>query len=137
MYVLLLCISFFFSSRRRHTRCALVTGVQTCALPIFQAVRTIEGEDHAFACSSNEGGSGRLDDVAARLARVEEDMPDLAELACIAGMSLSVLRRRFKTRFGETLTDFELRHRFDSRSEEVRVGKGGGRTFKTRWWPYH
>src|SRR3546814_6511532 len=26
----------FFSSRRRHTRCALVTGVQTCALPICQ-----------------------------------------------------------------------------------------------------
>src|SRR3546814_7905317 len=25
----------FFSSRRRHTRCALVTGVQTCALPIL------------------------------------------------------------------------------------------------------
>src|SRR3546814_3788941 len=34
----MLCVSsysfFFFSSRRRHTRCALVTGVQTCALPI-------------------------------------------------------------------------------------------------------
>src|SRR3546814_15015325 len=30
MYVLV----FFFSSRRRHTRCALVTGVQTCTLPI-------------------------------------------------------------------------------------------------------
>src|SRR3546814_12368049 len=30
---LLLC--FFFASRRRHTRCALVTGVQTCALPIY------------------------------------------------------------------------------------------------------
>src|SRR3546814_3876338 len=28
---------FFFSSRRRHTRCALVTGVQTCALPIYAA----------------------------------------------------------------------------------------------------
>src|SRR3546814_9929567 len=27
-------VDFFFSSRRRHTRCALVTGVQTCALPI-------------------------------------------------------------------------------------------------------
>src|SRR3546814_11087076 len=27
---------FFFSSRRLHTRCALVTGVQTCALPILQ-----------------------------------------------------------------------------------------------------
>src|SRR3546814_9271986 len=26
---------FFFSSRRRHTSCALVTGVQTCALPIY------------------------------------------------------------------------------------------------------
>src|SRR3546814_14951379 len=29
---------FFFSSRRRHTRCALVTGVQTCALPICPSV---------------------------------------------------------------------------------------------------
>src|SRR3546814_13958906 len=28
-------VFFFFSSRRRHTRCALVTGVQTCALPIY------------------------------------------------------------------------------------------------------
>src|SRR3546814_9162101 len=27
-------VAFFFSSRRRHTMCALVTGVQTCALPI-------------------------------------------------------------------------------------------------------
>src|SRR3546814_9937571 len=27
-------LCFCFSSRRRHTRCALVTGVQTCALPI-------------------------------------------------------------------------------------------------------
>src|SRR3546814_11922334 len=31
-----LILSFFFSSRRRHTRCALVTGVQTCALPIYR-----------------------------------------------------------------------------------------------------
>src|SRR3546814_2426168 len=29
------CVCVFFSSRRRHTRCALVTGVQTCALPIL------------------------------------------------------------------------------------------------------
>src|SRR3546814_20739181 len=34
---LLRCDLFFFSSRRRHTRCALVTGVQTCALPILPA----------------------------------------------------------------------------------------------------
>src|SRR3546814_18044188 len=31
-------IFFFFSSRRRHTRCALVTGVQTCTLPICNLV---------------------------------------------------------------------------------------------------
>src|SRR3546814_3908398 len=30
-------VFFFFASRRRHTRCALVTGVQTCALPIFRS----------------------------------------------------------------------------------------------------
>src|SRR3546814_10217321 len=35
MLVYTVCFCFFFSSRRRHTRCALVTGVQTCALPIF------------------------------------------------------------------------------------------------------
>src|SRR3546814_9281779 len=33
----MLCVLMFvLSSRRRHTRCALVTGVQTCALPIWQ-----------------------------------------------------------------------------------------------------
>src|SRR3546814_8359092 len=32
---------FFFSSRRRHTRCALVTGVQTCALPIHELLQLI------------------------------------------------------------------------------------------------
>src|SRR3546814_9546727 len=36
---------FFFSSRRRHTRCALVTGVQTCALPIF---KDVSGQDVNF-----------------------------------------------------------------------------------------
>src|SRR3546814_10629292 len=40
---------FFFSSRRRHTRCALVTGVQTCALPICFSASTSTGTD---GCSS-------------------------------------------------------------------------------------
>src|SRR3546814_10109653 len=35
--VVVFCFCFFFSSRRRHTRCALVTGVQTCALPISRS----------------------------------------------------------------------------------------------------
>src|SRR3546814_1790151 len=36
------CVLFFFSSRRRHTRCALVTGVQTCALPICYHIHSVE-----------------------------------------------------------------------------------------------
>src|SRR3546814_7285381 len=32
----------FFSSRRRHTRCALVIGVQTCALPIYAVIHPSE-----------------------------------------------------------------------------------------------
>src|SRR3546814_18974792 len=42
-------IIFFFSSRGRHTKCALVTGVQTCALPIFKfcdsRIAVFRGED--------------------------------------------------------------------------------------------
>src|SRR3546814_6255396 len=34
---------FFFSSRRWHTSCALVTGVQTCALPIYRLFRDCRG----------------------------------------------------------------------------------------------
>src|SRR3546814_11085284 len=34
-------VLLFFSSRRRHTRCALVTGVQTCALPIAARLRVL------------------------------------------------------------------------------------------------
>src|SRR3546814_16447251 len=44
---------FFFSSRRRHTRCALVTGVQTCALPIllkaWPAGQPLPKADHLLA----------------------------------------------------------------------------------------
>src|SRR3546814_8224059 len=35
-------VVLFFSSRRRHTRCALVTGVQTCALPIYMAAQSMQ-----------------------------------------------------------------------------------------------
>src|SRR3546814_17438838 len=44
------CFCFFFSSRRRHTICALVTGVQTCALPIsFAACDFSFDISHAIA----------------------------------------------------------------------------------------
>src|SRR3546814_16114523 len=41
----MLCEFFFFSSRRRHTRFALVTGVQTCALPISRGGRRVGAAD--------------------------------------------------------------------------------------------
>src|SRR3546814_5727521 len=54
---------FFVSSRRRHTRCALVTGVQTCALPIClldargveQAVDVAEDEELVFGLHLRDG----------------------------------------------------------------------------------
>src|SRR3546814_9453661 len=48
----MLCMCFFFSSRRRHTRCALVTGVQTCALPIYGFL----SENEAFARAAADAG---------------------------------------------------------------------------------
>src|SRR3546814_1330916 len=48
--VALCCIYYvFFSSRRRHTRCALVTGVQSCALPISGVVHTLRAIPEACA----------------------------------------------------------------------------------------
>src|SRR3546814_10324329 len=55
---------FFFSSRRRHTRCALVTGVQTCALPISRHPGAVCGHNgcerqHAAAAdAAKEIGTG-------------------------------------------------------------------------------
>src|SRR3546814_8748351 len=46
---------FFFSSRRRHTRCALVTGVQTCALPIlFAAALGAAARKRKKRCAAEE-----------------------------------------------------------------------------------
>src|SRR3546814_11788458 len=49
---------FFFSSRRRHTRCALVTGVQTCALPICRTAEI------GALVSAGTGGSHPLFTIA-------------------------------------------------------------------------
>src|SRR3546814_8158678 len=60
--VLCLCLCsvsvFFFSSRRRHTICALVTGVQTCALPILRLLEVnfeLEGFNVLAAHDGAEG----------------------------------------------------------------------------------
>src|SRR3546814_19208454 len=49
---------FFFSSRRRHTRCALVTGVQTCALPI--SARRDDAEYRRFGLAGGDRGDRRV-----------------------------------------------------------------------------
>src|SRR3546814_7234599 len=54
---------FFFSSRRRHTRCALVTGVQTCALPI------LDDEGGGFEQHAVEAPLGIAQEGAARRRR--------------------------------------------------------------------
>src|SRR3546814_15707385 len=56
-------VIFFFSSRRRNTRCALVTGVQTCALPIYRrrgkGTGTGDAAGAAARCQGRGGGCGR------------------------------------------------------------------------------
>src|SRR3546814_3282125 len=54
MYVLFMSCFFFFSSRRRHTRVALVTGVQTFALPILVAAQVI-GNHQAVTVGGLQG----------------------------------------------------------------------------------
>src|SRR3546814_110914 len=54
---------FFFSRRRRHTRCALVTVVQTCALPIFRprdivTLKSLENAARVVACSGGSTNAG-------------------------------------------------------------------------------
>src|SRR3546814_10098204 len=75
-------VVFFFSSRRRHTRCALVTGVQTCALPIYpqELLRTVcwplndvnPKTVRRSSCGSRAAGPGREADA--------EDGADVGEI---------------------------------------------------------
>src|SRR3546814_20007298 len=50
---------FVFSSRRRHTSCALVTGVQTCALPFYALVAEQEFERQRHRHEIGEAGADR------------------------------------------------------------------------------
>src|SRR3546814_6286418 len=51
---------FLFSSRRRHTRCALVTGVQTCALPISTCAADAGLQEHMRALSDTRIRQGKF-----------------------------------------------------------------------------
>src|SRR3546814_17721793 len=69
---------FFFASRRRHTRCALVTGVQTCALPIAAGADKITlplsvSETHSLA--NLRRTHDQVIDEAAAIARMIREQP--------------------------------------------------------------
>src|SRR3546814_5057124 len=98
---------FFFSSRRRHTRCALVTGVQTCALPIFPK------RVHLTAALFQLGFHS-----------LSLDQHGMASLQRDEGMRNALAATEKKP--GAML-----------RSEERRVGKEGVSTCRSRWSPYH
>src|SRR3546814_11405947 len=106
---------FFFSSRRRHTRCALVTGVQTCALPIFRGAGRHCARRH------------RLYDARAttelRSAQIVAQRPD----------DPRPCRRWHRDRVAWA----KLRRMDPLRSEERRVGKECVSTCRSRWPPYH
>src|SRR3546814_7335771 len=106
---------FLFSSRRRHTRCSLVTGVQTCALPIYTACpRTSMSALHKS---------------------VETNRPDIAELLLIYGA-----RQDTRASLYDGDTPLQLAKRLgrnDLRSEERREGKEWVSTCRSRWSQYN
>src|SRR3546814_1934549 len=103
---------FCFSSRRRHTRCALVTGVQTCALPISLR-RDVLFDLVGDRPTVNLGGSV-----------VDAERAQLAKHA-------------FDDRVAGHPEPTENLHATIGRSEERRVGKEFVSTFRFRWSPYH
>src|SRR3546814_8207276 len=103
----MLFVFFFFSSRRRHTRCALVTGVQTCALPILEQklVEVDDGEllvrPSTFA-RKNSGSYYTHDDLVKLILRETLD-PLQGERLAAFDARLGELRRRRSQVPGEQL----------------------------------
>src|SRR3546814_13463019 len=112
-----MCWLFVFSSRRRHTRCALVTGVQTCALPIWSSTSR-PTSDRNRVHSNALTHSPRADELGRKVERHR-----------MAGGERAELMRSGKER------DIDGRQRH--RSEEGRGGKGGVRTCKSQRSPSH
>src|SRR3546814_11417372 len=125
---------FFFSSRRRHTRCALVTGVQTCALPIFivagglllawpqrgAAVGSVLGNlAVATACLC-----WALDNNLTR----KVSASDAVFIAGIKGLVAGITNLSFALALGAAWPTWPLLAGTQGRSEECRGGKEGDRS---------
>src|SRR3546814_11004667 len=106
---------FFFSSRRRHTRCALVTGVQTCALPIYYALVAGLIMPHLKARPTS-------------LVRAPDG---------VTGQMFFQKHMDTSGMTGLSLLPTELDPDHEPRSEERRVGKECVSTCRSRWSPYH
>src|SRR3546814_13177318 len=131
---------FFFSSRRRHTRCALVTGVQTCALPICSLNTGCAGVSHP-----QDAGHGQPGVVVENRARNAAEEGEGRHMAIAEG--LADLRRIGFDKAGIRVRQVhgkEVRlaldpgdHHQGLSSEERRVGQEGVSTFRSRWSPYN
>src|SRR3546814_2461555 len=114
---------FFFASRRRHTRCALVTGVQTCALPISIISHTTSS---VLNCVVLSPLSFAADLDCFRFLPVATTGSGVGNFRC--------LDSRIENGFGACVSG---RHTSATRSEERRVGKECVSTCRSRWSPYH
>src|SRR3546814_10911968 len=76
---------FFFSSRRRHTRCALVTGVQTCALPISAKVA---GVPRVITCAPPFQGKPAPAIVAAQVLAGADEIYALGGIQAVGAMAI-------------------------------------------------
>src|SRR3546814_7577080 len=117
---------------RRHTRCALVTGVQTCALPIFLEAETFDGM-LIFVRTKAETVE-LADKLSARgfnATALNGDMEQKSRERVIAKLKNSEIDIVVATDIAARGIDVERR------SEERRVGKECVSTCRSRWSPYH
>src|SRR3546814_20235510 len=136
---MLLC-AFFFSSRRRHTRCALVTGVQTCALPISNQAQLLTAFGGGFAIkdlqlcrnASAHLTKDLLRDVNAAKVRYSE-----TRAAHPSDLMFWVDPATKDFLWKSWLDEILLIAGHAIRSEERRVGKECVSTCRSRWSAYH
>src|SRR3546814_7358664 len=129
----IVCVYFFFSSRRRHTICALVTGVQTCALPIYGTGQRFAVNDSFAATNGGTRGGFPPGSGRRRRAHLVGIKPlQRGELGRVPAQDISVARitahEVLMARLGAIEAFLGLdRHvdRLGERSDERRVGKEG------------
>src|SRR3546814_12940439 len=127
----------FFSSRRRHTRCALVTGVQTCALPIWDQQRPllITITVVAIAVSVLLALYIVIITVTRPIGRITSVMKDLARGDTAVEVTGGGRRDEIGEMAGavQVFKDSMIARERAERSEERRVGKACGSTCRSRW----